>query len=157
MRARMLRIGVVMLLLTAGLVFVAAQGRSSAGASIQHTCGLTDRQFIQDYEIEVEAVGMYGSDYLNGDAKASDVIAAAQEASRVARADNPYDPSLQTVRGLAPGMFSAYADAVRSRVQGGTAGRQMYRAYNIGARIRDVLRNAQPGLAAAGCDISNML
>jgi hypothetical protein len=153
----MLRIGVLVLLLAAAFVFVAAQGHSSASASIQHSCGLTDRQFIQEYEVEIEGVGIYGTDYLNGEAKASDVIAATQEAGRVIRATNPYDPSLETVRRLAPGMFSAYADAVRSRERGGNAARQMYLAYSVGARIRDVLREAQPGLAAAGCDISDML
>lgn len=153
----MLRIGVLVLLLACASVFVAAQGHSSASASIEHTCGLTDHQFIQEYEVEIEGVGMYGTDYLDGEAKASDVIAATQEAGRVIHATNPYDPSLQTVRQLAPGMFSAYADAIRSREQGGNAARQMYLAYSVGARIADVLRDAQPGLAAAGCDVSDML
>ena len=153
----MLRIGVGVLLLAAASVFVAAQGHSSASASIEHSCGLTDRQFIQEYQMEIEAVGLYGSDYLNGVAKASDVIAATREAARVVRATNPYDPSLRTVRRLAPGMFSAYADAVRARERGGTAARQMYLAYSVGARVREVLQEARPGLAAAGCDIGDML
>jgi hypothetical protein len=153
----MLRIGVIVLLLGAASVFVAAQGHSSASASIEHTCGLTDHQFIAEYQVEIESVGMYGSDYLNGQAKASDVIAATNEATQVVRDTNPYDPSLATVRQLAPGMFSAYADAVRARERGGTAARQMYLAYTVGARVRDVLREAEPGLRAAGCDVADLL
>jgi hypothetical protein len=153
----MLRIGVIVLLLGAASVLVAAQGRSSASASIQHTCGLTDHEFIGEYQVEMESVGMYGTDYLNGQAKASDVISATDEASHVVRATNPYDPTLQTVRRLAPGMFSAYADAVRARERGGTAARQMYLAYSVGARVREVLREGQPGLKAAGCDIADLL
>ena len=52
---------------------------------------------------------------------------------------------------------SDYADAVRARSRGEDAGRAMYLAYQIGARIRDTLREAQPDLAAAGCDISDLL
>jgi hypothetical protein len=153
----MLRIGVIVLLLGTASVFVAAHSQSSASASVQHTCGLTDHQFIAEYQVEMESVGMYGNDYLNGQAKASDVIAATDEAAHVVRATNPYDPSLKTVRRLAPGMFSAYADAIRAREGGGTAARQMYLAYSVGARVREVLREGQPGLKAAGCDVADLL
>ena len=153
----MLRLGVLALLLTAGSVFIAAQGHSSARASIQHTCGLTDRQFIENYQVQMESLGMYGTDYLNGSAKASDVISTATESARIVHSSAPFDPSLQLVKRLAPGMFSAYADAIRARVRGDDAARQMYLAYSVGARVRDVLREAQPGLTAAGCDVSGML
>jgi hypothetical protein len=33
----------------------------------------------------------------------------------------------------------------------------MYRSYSLGARVNEVLREAQPGLAAAGCDVSDLL
>jgi hypothetical protein len=153
----MLRLGVLALLLAAGSVFVAAQGHSAARASIEHTCGLTDRQFIENYEVQMEAVGMYGNDYLSGNAKASDLISASQDAARSVRSSAPFDPSLQLVKRLAPGMFYAYAEAVRTRSRGGNPNRQMYTAYIVSERVRDVLREAQPGLTAAGCDISNML
>ena len=153
----MLRIGVAVVLLAAGAVFVAAHNRSSANAAIEHTCGLTDRQFISNYQVQLEGVGMYGSDYLAGNAKASDVIDAADEAARVVRTSAPQDPSLRLIRRLAPAMFLDYAEAVRARDHGYTAGRQMYLAYTMGSRISDALHEAQPGLAAAGCDIGDLL
>lgn len=153
----MLRLGVLALLLAAGSVFVAAQGHSAARASIEHTCGLTDRQFIENYEVQIESVGMYGNDYLSGNAKASDLISAAQDAARIVHSSAPFDPSLQLVKRLAPGMFYAYAEAVRTRDRGGNPNKEMYTAFVVGERVHDVLREAQPGLTAAGCDISNML
>jgi hypothetical protein len=33
----------------------------------------------------------------------------------------------------------------------------MYRAYLIGARVKEVLREAKPVLTAAGCDVSGLL
>ncbi|HVC86922.1 MAG TPA: hypothetical protein VNC40_05785 [Gaiellaceae bacterium] len=133
------------------------QGHSGASASPQHSCGLTDRQFITNYQVQLEAVGMYGTDYLQGDAKAQDVINVAQDAARSVRSSAPFDSSLQLVRRYAPAMFLDYANAVSQRAAGKNAGREMYLAYMIGARVRQVLRDAQPALAAAGCDVSGML
>ena len=47
-------------------------------------------------------------------------------------------------------MFLDYANAVKARAAGKNAGRQMYLAYMIGARVQQILREAQPALAAAG-------
>jgi hypothetical protein len=33
----------------------------------------------------------------------------------------------------------------------------MVKAYSVGTRIQDVLREAQPGLAAKGCDVADLL
>jgi phage tail protein X len=32
----------------------------------------------------------------------------------------------------------------------------MYRSYSISTHVNEVLRDAQPGLAAEGCDISEL-
>src|SRR5205814_6653789 len=113
---RMLRLGVVVLLLlvTCGAVYASA-GRSSQPAPVQPTCGLTDRQFLVNYEVQLTAVGMYGDDYLDGSAKAQEVIAAAREAARVVRTSAPYDPALLTVRHFAPAMFLEFGRAVKAR------------------------------------------
>lgn len=132
------------------------QGRNGASASPEHTCGLTDRQFITNYQVQLEGVGMYGVDYLQGDAKAADVISAARDAARIVRTSAPFDPSLELVRRYAPAMFLDYASAVEARVRGQSGGREMYHAYSIGARVRQILSDAQPALAAAGCDVSSM-
>jgi hypothetical protein len=154
----MLRLGVVVLLLlvSSGAVY-ASTGRSSAPAVVRHTCGLTDRQFISNYQVQLAAVGMYGDDYLHGSADAEEVIGAAREAARVVRTSAPYDPTLLTVRHFAPAMFLEYGRAVKARAAGKNASPAMYRSYSLGARVDEVLREAQSGLAAAGCDIRDLL
>jgi len=154
----MLRLGVVVLLLlvSSGAVYASA-GRSSQPAPVQHSCGLTDRQFLANYQVQLTAVGMYGDDYLDGSAKAPEVIAAAGEAARAVRSSAPFDPSLLTVRHYAPAMFLEFARAVKARAAGKNAMPAMYRSYSLGARVNEVLREARPGLAAAGCDVTDLL
>jgi hypothetical protein len=154
----MLRLGVVVLLLlvTSGAVYASA-GRSSQPAPVRHYCGLTDRQFLANYQVQIQAVGMYGDDYLQGSAKATEVIGAAADAARAMRSSAPFDPSLLTVRHLAPAMFLEFGRAVKARAAGKNASPAMYRSYSLGARVNEVLREAQPGLAAAGCDVTDLL
>ena len=136
---------------------LASSGRSSAPAPIQHTCGLTDRQFLENYRVQIAQVGMYGDDYLAGSAKAQEVIGAAREAARVVRTSAPFDPSLLVVRHYAPAMFLEYSRAVKARADGKNASPAMYRSYSISTHVNDVLRAAQPGLTAAGCDVTGLL
>jgi hypothetical protein len=136
---------------------LASSGRSSAPAPIQHTCGLTDRQFLENYRVQIAQVGMYGDDYLAGSAKAQEVIGAAREAARVVRTSAPFDPSLLVVRHYAPAMFLEYSRAVKARADGNNASPAMYRSYSISTHVNDVLRTAQPGLTAAGCDVTGLL
>lgn len=157
MRGGMLRFGVVAAVLVFSGALLAGQGRTSAHEALQHTCGLTDRQFLSNYQMELEAVGVFGSDYLNGDAKATDVVSAAKDAASVVRSSVPFDPSLKIVRMYAPAMFLAYAQAVQSRAEGEDAGRQMYLAYSVGQKVQDTLRAAEPGLSKAGCDVADLL
>ena len=154
----MLRLGVVVLLLLVGSGAVyASAGRSSAPAAVRHTCGLTDRQFLANYQMQLTAVGMYGDDYLHGSAEPQDVIGAAREAARAVRTSAPFDPSLLTVRHYAPAMFLEFGRAVKARAAGKNAGPAMYRSYSLGARVDEVLKEAQPGLAAIGCDVTDLL
>jgi hypothetical protein len=136
---------------------LASSGRSSAPAPIQHTCGLTDRQFLENYRVQIAQVGMYGDDYLAGSAKAQEVIGAAREAARVVRTSAPFDPSLLVVRHYAPAMFLEYSRAVKARADGKNASPAMYRSYSISTHVNEVLREAQPGLTAAGCDVTGLL
>ena len=143
------------MLVSVGAVLASA-GRSSAPAPIQHSCGLTDRQFLSNYQVQLASVGMSGSDYLAGSAKAQEVIAAAREAARVVRTSAPFDPSLLIVRQYAPAMFLEYGRAVRARAAGKNASPAMYRSYTISTHVTEVLREAQPGLTAAGCDVTGL-
>jgi hypothetical protein len=153
----MLRLVVVVFVLVSVGAIVASAGRSSAPARIQHTCGLTDRQFLSNYQVQLASVGMYGDDYLNGSTKAQEVIDAAREAARVVRTSAPLDPSLLIVRQYAPAMFVEYGRAVKARAGGRNAAPAMYRSYSISSHVEEILREAQPGLAAAGCDVADLL
>jgi len=154
----MLRLSVVVLLVlvTTGAVYASA-GRSSQPAAVRHSCGVTDRQFLANYQVQLAAVGMYGDDYLHGSAKPQDVIGAAKEAARAMRSSAPFDPSLLTVRRYAPAMFLEFGRAVKARASGKNAGPAMYRSYLLGAHVNEVLRAARPGLEAAGCNVSDLL
>jgi hypothetical protein len=153
----MLRLGVAVFMLVSVGAILASAGRSSAPEPVRHTCGLTDRQFLSNYQLQLAAVGMYGNDYLSGSAQAQEVIEAAREAARVVRTSAPQDPTLLTVRGYAPAMFLEFGRAVKARAAGKNATPAMYRSYSISTHVDEVLREAQPGLAAAGCDISDLL
>ena len=144
------------MLVSIGAVW-ASSGRSSAPAAVQHTCGMTDRQFLSNYQVQLASVGMYGNDYLAGGADAKEVIGAAKEAARVVRTSAPFDPSLMIVRHYAPAMFLEFGRAVKARAAGKNASPAMYRSYSISTHVTEVLRDAQPGLAAIGCDISDLL
>jgi hypothetical protein len=152
----MLRLVVVVFMLVSVGAILASSGRSSAPARIEHICGLTDRQFLSNYQVQLEAVGMYGNDYLHGSAKAQEVIDTAREAARVVRTSAPQDPSLLVVRRYAPAMFLEFGRAVKARAAGRNATPAMYRSYSIGTQVNEILREAQPGLAAAGCDVTSL-
>ena len=157
----LLRHGVLAVALVAACAALAAAGHSASAqerpAAVAHTCGLTDREFLSVYSTNLTGVGMYGLDYLDGSAKPREVIQAAHDAAVMMRNSAPLDPSLRTVKHLAPAMFLEYGDAVQARETGRNPRNHMYKAYNVGARIQDVLRDAQPGLAAKGCDVTDLL
>jgi hypothetical protein len=153
----MLRLGVAVLMLVTIGAILASTGRSSAPEPVRHTCGLTDRQFLSNYQVQLAAVRMYGDDFLHGSAEADDVIDAAREAARVVRTSAPQDPTLLTVRHLAPAMFIEFGRAVKARAARKNASPAMYRSYTLSVRVNEVLQEAQPGLAAAGCDVGDLL
>jgi hypothetical protein len=154
----MLRLSVAVLLLLAGSgALYASAGRSSEARPVKHSCGLTDREFLSNYEIQLTAVGMFGDDFIHGSAKPQEVIGAAKNAARIVRSSAPFDPSLLTVRRYAPGMFLEFGRAAKARAAGKNAGPAMYRAYLLGAEVNEVLKEAQPGLTALGCDVSGVL
>jgi hypothetical protein len=157
----LLRHGVLAFALIAACAALAAAGHSAAGQErprvVEHTCGLTDREFLTAYSTNLTGVGMYGLDYLDGSAKPGEVIQAAHDAAVMMRNSAPLDPSLRTVKHLAPVMFLEYGKAVAAREAGRNPRTHMVRAYSVGTRIQDVLREAQPGLAAKGCDVADLL
>lgn len=153
----MLRVGVVAAVLACVLVVLGGQRHAASARTVEHTCGLTDRQFLDDYQQQVAMVELYGSDFVHGAAKAEEVVEVAQTAAASVRRGRPLDPSLRLARTYARTMFLQYADAVDARANGKTAAREMYLAQQIAARLQDVLAEAEPGLAAKGCDVSDLL
>jgi hypothetical protein len=51
---------------------VATSGR--ANAPLTHTCSVTDRQFLETAKTNMTALGLWGQQYLSGDAKAKEVV-----------------------------------------------------------------------------------
>jgi hypothetical protein len=91
-----------------------------------------------------------------GSAKAQDVIDTSREAARVVRTSAPQDPSLLVVRQYVPAMFVEFGRAVRARAAGRNAAPAMYRSYSIRSHVDEILRAAQPGLAAQGCTVADL-
>jgi hypothetical protein len=153
----MLRLGVVAAVLACVLILLGGTHHSASAGPVEHTCGLTDRQFLDDYQTQLTYVELLGDDFVHGQAKAQDVVVATRDAAATVRRGRPLDPSLRVVRRYARAMFLQYGDAVKARADGGDAAREMYLASSVGARLDDVLRDAQPGLAAKGCDVADLL
>jgi hypothetical protein len=152
----MLRLVVAVFLLVSAGAILASAGRSSAPAPIKHVCGLTDRQFLLNYQVQLTEVGMYADDYLHGSAKAQEVIDTSREAARVVRTSAPQDPSLLVVRQYVPAMFLEFGRAVKARAAGRNAAPAMYRSYSIRTHVDEILREAQPGLATQGCSVADL-
>ena len=153
----MLRLGLIAVLLLTVLTVLIGASQSSAQPKVEHSCGLTDREFLQIASMQVETVTTYGDDYRHGDAKAKEVIAAAREAARAVHETAPFDTSLQTAKHYLPVMFLQYADAVRMQDAGRDAGPSMFRSYSIAGRVHIVLSEAAAVLKADGCDVSGLL
>jgi hypothetical protein len=159
-----IRSGLIAAALVLASVILGAAGRSAYAAAARedvpktrHYCAVTDRDFIETARVNVAAVGLYGDDYLRGDADGAEVIAAARDATVALQHTSPFDPSLAAARRYLTSMFTEYERAVRVRDARGDAAGHMYRAYSLGAHARDVLAAAQPPLARLGCDVRDLL
>ncbi len=53
-------------------------------------------------------------------------------------------------------MFLEFGRAVRARAAGRNAAPAMYRSYSIRTHVDEILRAAQPGLSAEGCDVTSL-
>ena len=147
-----------LVLLAALVVLPTALGRAQpARAEVVHTCSVTDRDFIKTAESNLAALGLWGEEYLRGEATAREVITEAKAAAKVVRRAGPHDPSLRRTQALLHAMFSEYARAIWAKSKDRDAGTHMYRAYGLANFARDVLIEAAPELRARGCDVSALL
>jgi hypothetical protein len=126
-------------------------------AAVSHTCSATDRQFLGAAQLNMAALGTLSEDYLQGEAKANDVIMQTDSAIASLRNTNPSDPSLSKTRAILRAMFLEYGRAIRADQHHHDPGKFVYRAYGLANFAHDVLAQAQPALAKRGCDVSSLL
>lgn len=130
---------------------------SNGTAAVNHTCSATDRQFLGAAQLNMAALGTLSQDYLQGDAKADDVISQADSAVTSLLNTNPSDPSLSKTRVILRAMFLEYARAIRADKHHKDPGEYIYRSYGLANFAHDVLAKAKPALAERGCDVSPLL
>ena len=132
-------------------------GGGNSKAAVIHTCSATDRQFLGTAQLNMAALGTLSEDYLQGDAKADDVIMQTDSAIVSLRNTEPSDPSLSKTRAILRAMFLEYGRAIRADKHHHDPGQYVYRAYGLANFAHDVLAQAQPALAKRGCDVSSLL
>jgi hypothetical protein len=157
---RFVRLGLIaagLVLLAASILLPAAVGRAQQEEEIVHTCTPTDRDFIKTAQSNIAALGLWGEEYLRGEATAREVIEEAEDAEKLVRRTGPRDASLRKTQLLMRAMFVEYARAIRAKSKNKDAAGHMYRAYGLANFARDVLIDAQPGLQKHGCDVSALL
>jgi hypothetical protein len=152
-RSDLRRIGVL-----AAALFVVAWAALAARPSeaIGHSCGATDRRFIQAASIDVTALGSLPAEYQSVQAPEELARDAFDAAERVEHAE-PRDPSLHTAQRYLDAMFTEYAHAMTLRSKGKDATERMYRAQLLATSARDVLAQAQPELSKRGCNVGPLL
>jgi hypothetical protein len=135
------------------VLFVGGNGK----AAVVHTCSATDRQFLGTAQLNMAALGSLSADYLQGEAKADDVITQTDSAIASLRNTNPSDPSLSKTRAILRAMFLEYGRAIRADKHHHDPGKYVYRAYGLANFAHDVLAQAKPALLERGCDVSPLL
>ena len=135
----------------------ATSSRAKSGGPVTHTCSITDRAFIDGAKTNVDAVDLWGQQYLDGDAGPADVAAESARAAKIVGATSPTDPSLAQTRSLLVAMFTAYGKAMEQRAKHRDAGDHIFHAYGLANFAHDVLLKAEPALAKRGCDVSPLL
>jgi hypothetical protein len=126
-------------------------------AAVIHTCSATDRQFLGAAQLNMAALGTLSEDYLQGEAKADDVIMETDSAIASLRNTDPSDPSLSKTRATLRAMFLEYGRAIRADKHHHDPGKYVYRAYGLANFAHDVLAQAKPALLERGCDVSPLL
>jgi hypothetical protein len=124
---------------------------------LAHSCGASDRSFIETASVDVTALGSLTADYQSGNAGPEEVAQEAFDAAERVTNVKPHDPSLRTAQKYLDAMFSEYGKAVKLQGEGKDAVERMYRAYGLANFAHDVLAQAQPELIKRGCDVGPLL
>ena len=149
-------------LIAAGLASLAAVvlltgGGHGRGATAEHTCSATDKQFISKTELSMTALGIWGDDYRRGEASAAEVVAEARKATVRVQTLNPSDPALRATKTFMAGMLAEYGRAMLAKSKEKDASSHMYRAFGLANFAHDTLVDAAPELRRRGCDVSSLL
>jgi hypothetical protein len=132
-------------------------GCARMAATVKHTCSATDRQFLATTQLNMDMLGYWSSNLASGDANAGEVIAETKRVAARVDATAPTDPSLSQTRQIVRAMLAEYWRAVAASSHHREAGTHMMRAYGLANFAHDVLSQAQPALAAQGCNVSALL
>ena len=138
-------------------VVLLTSGGHGRGATVEHTCSATDKQFIANTQLSMTALGVWGDDYRNGEATEAELIAEARRATVRVETLNPSDPALRKAKTLMAGMLAEYARAMLAKSKQKDASSHMYRAYGLANFAHDVLADAELELRRRGCDVSSLL
>ncbi len=147
-------------MIAAALVLAFAIGFAVRGgdAAYAHSCSATDKRFIQTAGTNMTALGIWAESYRTGELEAEDVAEQARDAARRVEYATPRDPALRQAQRLIDGMFVEYGEAVSlAAKERARAGKHMHRSYGLANFAREILVDAQPALAAHGCDVGPLL
>jgi len=147
--------GLALAIFAMGSLVLVAGGKGRA--AVAHTCSATDRQFIGTAQLNMAALSSESEDFLHGNAKAGEVISTDRMALESIRGTGPSDPSLSKTRAILTAMFVEYGKAIRADENHKDPGQYVYRAYGLANFAHDVLSQAEPALAAQGCNVSALL
>jgi hypothetical protein len=145
---------VILLVFTAGTA-VAARDVTTPAADV-HICSAADRKFIEAARVNLPAFAMWRDDYVGGSVEHGTFGSVARETAVLMARTGPQDRSLQQARLLISAMLSEFEAAAAAREAGGLGAQQLVHAQQLDATLRGHLAGAAPGLAAVGCDISEL-
>lgn len=135
----------------------AVRGGGSDGP-VAHSCGATDKRFIQTASTNMTALGIWSEAFRTGEIGPKEVAEQARDAARRISYVKPRDPSLRQAQSLIDGMFVEYGEAVAlTEKERSRAGEHMHRSYGLANFAREILVDAQPVLAKQGCDVAPLL
>jgi hypothetical protein len=149
--------GLGLLLASVLALTYATTSRAKAGGPVRHTCSVTDRAFIETAKTNMVAVELWGQQYVDGEAAASEVGGESGRAAKIVGSTAPTDPSLTQTRKLLVAMLTEYREAMEQHAKHRNAGDHIFRAYGLANFAHDVLEQAQPALAKRGCDVAPLL
>ena len=135
----------------------AARGADGNEGAARHFCSATDKDFIRTATTDMTQLGIWAASYKEGNTEPGEVVREARAAAKRVGYVEPRDPSLQKAQRFMSAMFLEYGEAVELYAKGEKAGDRMYRAYGLANFAREVLVEAEPALAARGCDVSPLL